>query len=60
MGVSRSFLTPNWPFICGGGGRANGLGGPVAPALNNVPALGEGGGSTTPSRIGVMVAAAVA
>lgn len=63
MGVSRSFLPPYWPFTCGGGGRANGLGGPAAPALSNDPALGEGGGNTTPvcpSRIGVIVAAAVA
>lgn len=32
----------------GGGGRAKGLGGPVAPALSSELALGEGGGSTTP------------
>jgi hypothetical protein len=32
----------------GGGGRAKGLGGPVAPALINEFALGEGGGKTTP------------
>ena len=32
----------------GGLGRANGLGGPCAPALRSALALGEGGGSTTP------------
>lgn len=35
-------------LVDGGGGRANGLGGPVAPALSSELALGEGGGSTTP------------
>lgn len=30
----------------GGGGRANGLGGPWAPALNSALAEGEGGGRT--------------
>jgi hypothetical protein len=32
----------------GGGGRAKGFGGPVAPALISEFALGEGGGRTTP------------
>ena len=32
----------------GGGGLANGFGGPVAPALRRALADGEGGGSTTP------------
>jgi hypothetical protein len=32
----------------GGGGRAKGFGGPVAPALINEFALGDGGGKTTP------------
>ena len=32
----------------GGAGRANGFGGPVAPALRSALALGEGGGRTTP------------
>jgi hypothetical protein len=34
--------------LVGGAGRAKGLGGPVAPALSNELALGEGGGRTTP------------
>ena len=34
--------------VPGGGGRANGLGGPCAPALNRALAEGEGGGNTTP------------
>jgi len=62
MGVSRSFLSYR-PFTGGGAGRANGFGGPVAPALSKAPALGDGGGRTTPacpSRIGVICAAAVA
>lgn len=33
----------------GGGGRANGFGGPCAPALSIAPADGDGGGSTTPA-----------
>lgn len=40
----------------GGGGRAKGFGGPVAPADKIVFAEGEGGGRTTedcPARIGV-------
>jgi hypothetical protein len=41
MGVSPFAL-----FV-GGGGLANGFGGPEAPALNNALADGEGGGSTT-------------
>jgi hypothetical protein len=32
----------------GGGGRAKGFGGPVAPALIKEFALGDGGGRTTP------------
>lgn len=32
---------------CCGGGLANGLGGPVAPADSNADADGEGGGNTT-------------
>lgn len=32
----------------GGGGRANGFGGPWAPALSIAPAEGDGGGKTTP------------
>ena len=31
----------------GGGGRAKGFVGPVAPALSKAPALGDGGGRTT-------------
>lgn len=34
----------------GGGGRANGFGGPWAPALSIAPADGDGGGKTTPGR----------
>lgn len=34
--------------VAGGGGRANGFGGPVAPALWIALAEGEGGGRTTP------------
>lgn len=34
-------------MFAGGGGRANGFGGPVAPALKREFALGEGGGSRT-------------
>lgn len=33
--------------VTGGGGRANGLGGPCAPALISALAEGDGGGSTT-------------
>ena len=49
MGVSiLSFRC--WLPIGGGAGRANGLGGPWAPALKRALALalGEGGGRTTP------------
>ena len=54
FGVSISLLPPNAPFVTGGAGRANGFGGPVAPALSNaLAALGEGGGNTAPARIGV-------
>lgn len=42
---------PLYPLPCdwvtGGGGRANGFGGPWAPALRIAPAEGEGGGKTT-------------
>jgi hypothetical protein len=41
-------LLPYELLLLGGGGRANGLGGPVAPALRSEFALGEGGGNTTP------------
>lgn len=35
------------PFtVCCGGGRANGFGGPVAPAESSADADGEGGGKT--------------
>ena len=34
--------------MAGGGGRAKGFGGPVAPALRREFADGEGGGRTTP------------
>lgn len=38
-----------WGFVLiGGAGRAKGLGGPCAPAERSAPALGDGGGSTTP------------
>lgn len=43
-------------MLIGGAGRANGFGGPVAPADSIVFAEGDGGGSTTPAcpvRIGV-------
>ena len=58
IGVSISLrLLLGKPLTDGGGGRANGFGGPVAPALSSVLALGDGGGSTTPlwpcSRFGV-------
>jgi hypothetical protein len=48
MGVSISFRFPYEPLTGGGAGRANGFGGPEAPALNRALALGDGGGSTTP------------
>ena len=42
-------LLYDWLFCCeGGGGLANGFGGPDAPALSMALALGEGGGRTTP------------
>jgi hypothetical protein len=44
------------PFTCGGGGRANGFGGPLAPADSRADAERDGGGKTGPlrfSRIGV-------
>ena len=54
FGVSISLLVPKAPLVTGGAGRANGFGGPVAPALSKaLAALGEGGGSTAPVRIGV-------
>ena len=34
--------------LMGGAGLANGFGGPCAPALSSAPALGLGGGRTTP------------
>jgi hypothetical protein len=37
-----------WLAVPGGGGRAKGFGGPVAPALRIAPADGDGGGRTTP------------
>jgi len=43
---SLSRLTCGFVLI-GGAGRANGFGGPVAPADNIVFADGDGGGSTT-------------
>lgn len=43
-----SLRLPYELLLDGGGGRANGLGGPVAPALSSELALGEGGGKTTP------------
>lgn len=43
-----SLRLPYDPLFDGGGGRANGFGGPVAPALSSEFALGEGGGNTTP------------
>jgi hypothetical protein len=49
MGVSISrLLLPYELLLVGGGGRANGFGGPVAPALRRELALGDGGGKTTP------------
>jgi hypothetical protein len=49
IGVSISrLLLPYELLFVGGGGRANGFGGPVAPALKSELALGEGGGNTTP------------
>lgn len=45
MGVSMLLLGA---AEVGGFGRANGFGGPCAPALSRALALGEGGGSTTP------------
>jgi hypothetical protein len=53
MGVSMLLLlllyvVLFWEAVPGGGGRANGLGGPCAPALNRALADGEGGGNTTP------------
>lgn len=48
IGVSAlSFLLPN-ELLTGGAGRANGFGGPEAPALSRALALGDGGGRTTP------------
>lgn len=47
-GVSISFRLPYDPLFVGGGGRANGLGGPDAPALRSEFADGDGGGSNTP------------
>lgn len=60
--MSFLLLPPLKPFTCdGGGGLANGFGGPVAPADSSALADGEGGGSTAPGFcMGVLVAAAVA
>lgn len=52
MGVSMLLLLLYAVLFCvvvpGGGGRANGFGGPWAPALRIAPADGDGGGNTTP------------
>lgn len=54
IGVSILLLLLNallfwvWVAAPGGGGLANGLGGPWAPALRIAPADGDGGGRTTP------------
>jgi hypothetical protein len=48
MGVSMSLRLLYELLFDGGGGRANGFGGPIAPALSSEFALGEGGGRTTP------------
>jgi hypothetical protein len=53
MGVSMLLLllyAESFRFgaLPGGGGRAKGLGGPDAPALNRALAEGDGGGKTTP------------
>lgn len=45
MGVSISLRLPYAPLLAGGGGRAKGFGGPVAPALMRELADGEGGGN---------------
>lgn len=61
MGVSISPRLPYDPLLAGGAGRANGFGGPVAPALIMELALGEGGGRTTPEEcVSVLVLAGVA
>lgn len=53
-GVSMLMFELFWSEWCG---RANGFGGPVAPADNKVDAEGDGGGSTTdmspPARRGI-------
>jgi hypothetical protein len=48
--------------VGGGCGRANGLGGPDAPALSSELALGDGGGKSTPEEwdASVLVRAGVA
>jgi hypothetical protein len=43
-----SLRLPYELLLDGGGGRANGFGGPLAPALSSELALGDGGGRTTP------------
>lgn len=51
MGVStwlESRLMACGFVLMGGAGRAKGFGGPWAPAERRVPALGDGGGKTTP------------
>jgi hypothetical protein len=62
MGVSISLRLPYDALLAGGGGRAKGLGGPVAPALSKELALGDGGGRTTPEECeaSVLVLAGVA
>ena len=61
MGVSISPRLPYDPLLVGGAGRANGFGGPVAPALMIEFALGEGGGRTTLEEwVSVLVRAGVA
>lgn len=52
IGVSILLLLAYALLFCvavpGGGGLANGFGGPCAPALRIAPAEGDGGGKTTP------------
>lgn len=52
IGVSMLLLISRFAacgfVLIGGAGLANGLGGPWAPADSSAPALGEGGGNTTP------------
>jgi hypothetical protein len=55
-----SLRLPYELLLDGGGGRAKGFGGPVAPALIIEFALGEGGGRTTPDECEASVRAGVA